>query len=144
MPSGVEKNQLAEAIKKLTNVINSQSKMIREQSIKFEELEAKLLQKNRLDKVEKGTIETKLAAVTDLVQETQVKLSYLFQQAILGQLGELSSGQWPSPPPAHRPGHLSYLANSTTPLNETVRPAQNNSETNDLTITLEISQSRID
>lgn len=144
MPSGVGKDQLAEAIRELTNVINSQSKMIREQGIKLEELEAKLLQKTRLNEVEKGTIETKLAAVAGLVQETQVKLSTLFQQAILGQPGELSSGQWPSLPPARRPGHLSYLANSTTPLNRTVRPAQNNSETNDRTITLDISRLRVE
>lgn len=67
VPSRAGKDHWLEAIRELTKVINSQSKMIKEQGTKFQELEAKLLQKHRLEQVEKGIIETKLAAIEGLV-----------------------------------------------------------------------------
>ncbi len=58
--------------------------MIMEKNVKLKELKIKLLQKNYSDQVGKKAIETKLAAIEDLIQEIQVKLFSLSQQVTLG------------------------------------------------------------
>lgn len=143
-PSGGGKDQWLEAIKELTNVINSQSKMIKEQGIKLQELEVKLLQRNRLEQGEKGIIETKLATIEGLVQETQVKFGCLSQQAIPSPTKDLVSDQWPQLPPLHRLGQPTYFPTSPTLLSENVRPARNSPETNDRIITIDVSRSTLE
>lgn len=139
MPPGAEKVQCLEAIKELIYIINSKSKMIKEQSTKLQELEANLVQKNRSDKVEKGVIETKLAAIENLFKETQVKVSSLSQEAGLGQTKQLGVGQWPLLPPAHKSGCLLYPSTSTIPLNGTAKLVQNSPKINGQTIIIYIS-----
>ncbi|MCJ1346407.1 hypothetical protein MMC31_004623, partial [Peltigera leucophlebia] len=46
---GTRKDQWLEAIRELTNVINGQNKMIKEQSVKLQELEAKLSDQGRFE-----------------------------------------------------------------------------------------------
>ncbi|MCJ1348716.1 hypothetical protein MMC31_006949 [Peltigera leucophlebia] len=135
-PSGGGKDQWLEAIKELTRVINGQSKIIKEQGIKLQELEAGIASKDQ--------IRQKLAAIEGLVQETQVKLGSLSQQSTPGPTKDLVSVQWPQLPPLHRPGQPLYFPTSPTLLNENVRPARNSPETNDRTITIDVSRSRLE
>lgn len=94
-PSGDGKDQWLEAIKELTNVVKSQSKMIKEQGTKLQEFEVKLVQRNRLEQEEKGKLETKLAAIESLLQKTQLQLAAFSQQAIPTTTENLAQAQWP-------------------------------------------------
>lgn len=118
--------------------------MIKEQGAKLQELEAKLVQKNRSEEVEKGVIETKLATIENLFKEMQVKLSSFSQEAGSGQTEQLGLGQWPLLPLAHRSGCLLYPSTFTTPLDGGARSVRNSPETNGRTITIDISRSRFE
>ncbi len=57
---GTWRDHWLKAIKELTSIVNGQNKMIGEQNVKLQELEAKLDEQNRIEKEKTDRMETKL------------------------------------------------------------------------------------
>lgn len=73
-----------------------------------------------------------------------MKLSSFSQQASPGQTEEPGTVDWPQLPPAHRLFQPLHFPTFIMPSSKTVRRARNSPKTNDRTITINVSRSRLD
>ena len=139
---GTRKDQWLEAIRELTNVINGQNKMIKEQSVKLQELEAKLSDQGRFEQEKADKVETKLDEMKALIISVQDKLSTFSQNARIDPEVDGNTEIWPQLPAPQTQYPLMQLAMSLNAATANHRLLRNSPETNDRTITLDTSRSR--
>lgn len=93
--SGTWKDQCLKAVRNLTNVINGQNKTIKKQSVKLQELEAKLSEKSQFEQKKTNELETKLDKVKALIIGVQDKLNSFSQNARINPKVDRITEIWP-------------------------------------------------
>ncbi len=131
-----------EAIRELTNTVNGQNMMIREQNVKLQEREAKLGEQNRIEREKTDRIETKLDEMKALILGVQERLSSLSENASVNQEVDGNTETWPWLPAPHTQNPSTQLAMSPNGSKKNDRLLRNSPETNDMTITFDTSRSK--
>lgn len=139
---GTRKDQWLEAIRELTNVINGQNKMIKEQSVKLQQLEAKLSEKGRFEQEKADKLGTKLDKMKALIISVKDKLNSVSQNARIDPEVDKNTEIWPRLPAPQTQNPSMQLAMSLNAATANYRLLRNSPETNARTLTLDTSRSR--
>ncbi len=128
------------AIRALTNTVNGQNRMMRELNVKFQELEAKLGEQNRIEQEKTHRMETKLDEMKALILSVQEGLSSLSENARVKPEVDGNTETWPRLPAPHTQNPSTQLAISLNGSKTNHRLLLNSPKKNDRTIILDTSR----